>query len=405
MYPLQFKQLTAQADRYLDTLCSEIPTRMVGTEGNKAATDFYERTLKTFGFQIQKDEFDCLHWINGGAIVRSGDKHYIAHVSPFSTSCDLHKLVVPVSTINELKIAEITDKIVLLFGAIASEQIMPKNFPFYNPDHHKEIISLLEKKQPAAIIAATEKNTDMAGAVYPFPLFEDGDFLIPSVYMKDTDGKRLVTRSGDGVHLKIHSERLPAIGYNIIGRRGDFSDKRIVVFAHIDAKQGTPGALDNATGIVFLLLLAELLQGYTGSPGIELVALNGEDYYSNPGEQLFMQQNAGKFENIVLGINSDGIGYLEGTTSYSLYNCPDELKTTIQDTLEEFETIQEGPQWYQGDHSIFVQNKVAALAFTSTELDSLLSNIVHTDKDKIEKVSPKLICDVAFALSGVLMNM
>ncbi|MBK9392004.1 MAG: M28 family peptidase [Bacteroidetes bacterium] len=32
----------------------------------------------------------------------------------------------------------------------------------------------------------------------------------------------------------------------------------MVVTAHIDAKKGTPGAIDNATGVIVLLLLSEL---------------------------------------------------------------------------------------------------------------------------------------------------
>lgn len=36
----------------------------------------------------------------------------------------------------------------------------------------------------------------MMGALYPFPLFEDGDFDIPSVYMTDVEGERLAAYAG-----------------------------------------------------------------------------------------------------------------------------------------------------------------------------------------------------------------
>jgi len=71
----------------------------------------------------------------------------------------------------------------LLKGAICAEQLMPKNFVFYNPDHHKRIYALLEKKKPAGIIAATEKKPEMVGALYPFPLIVDGDFKA-SIYWR-----------------------------------------------------------------------------------------------------------------------------------------------------------------------------------------------------------------------------
>ena len=68
--------------------------------------------------------------------------------------------------------------------------------------------------------------------------------------------------------------------------------QKITVFAHIDAKDGTPGALDNGAGVVVLLLLAELLQDYDGGVELELVALNGEDYYSAAGEMQYWNDYA-----------------------------------------------------------------------------------------------------------------
>ena len=42
--------------------------------------------------------------------------------------------------------------------------------------------------------------------------------------------------------------------------------------AHIDAKKGVPGAIDNATGVITLLLLAERLSRYRGPHILEIFA-------------------------------------------------------------------------------------------------------------------------------------
>lgn len=176
----------------------------------------------------------------------------------------------------------------------------------------------------------------VGSGVYPFPLFEDGDFEVPSVYTTDVEGERLAALVGQEVSLEIRAQRIPATGCNVIAHKGARQDGRIVVFAHIDARMGTPGAGDNASGTIVLLLLAELLADYIGEMGIELVAMNGEDYFSNPGEKQWLNQNTGPFHEIVLGINVDDVGYVKGRVGYSLYDCPPKIAGTIHDVLASY---------------------------------------------------------------------
>lgn len=139
--------------------------------------------------------------------------------------------------------------------------------------------------------------------------------------MTDVSGERLARLAGQAVTLQIRAERRKATGCNVVARRGGGSGRRAVLFAHIDAKEGTPGAIDNAGSVAVLLLLAELLQSYAGDLEIEIVAMNGEDYYAAPGEKLWLSQNEGRFEQIYLGINLDGVGHRGGQPAYSLYGC------------------------------------------------------------------------------------
>jgi len=55
----------------------------------------------------------------------------------------------------------------------------------------------LYRKQLSAIIAATSIDPGLAGGISPFPLIEDGDFDIPSVYMTIEEGLRLAERVGE----------------------------------------------------------------------------------------------------------------------------------------------------------------------------------------------------------------
>ena len=211
----------------------------------------------------------------------------------------------------------------------------------------------MEEKKPAAIIAATERNPESVGALYPFPLFEDGDFNIPSVFMKDIEGVRLMKYVNQRIILKFDSNRIPSKGSNVVARKGGDDQSKIVFLAHIDARKGTPGALDDGGGIATLLVLAELLEEYSGSTGIEIIAFNGEDYYDAPGQKQYLEQNRSALDNIVLAINLDDVGYFDGRTGYSLYGCSEALENRIRKLLSKRPDFMEGEQWYSGDHMIF----------------------------------------------------
>ncbi|MCJ7435964.1 MAG: M28 family metallopeptidase, partial [Anaerolineales bacterium] len=273
------------------------------------------------------------------------------------------------------------------------------------PEEHQKVISLLEKKRPDAIITATGRNAALAGGIYPFPMFEDGDFDIPSVYMTEQEGMRLAGYQGKPIVLKSISKRIPAKGHNVIARKGNKLSERIVITAHIDAKKGSPGAIDNATGVIVLLLLANLLKDYKENGLLEIVALNGEDYYAASGQMHYIGQNRDHFNNILLNINIDGAGYKEGKSAFSLFNLPDTMVKKVNEVIMKFDGITEGSQWVQGDHSMFIQYGCPAIAVSSKWfLDNIdAQDITHTPKDNIEIVDCKKVVEIAEALKYFLL--
>lgn len=208
---------------YLNTLCEEIADRSVGSEGNRRATSFFEKEFSSLGWQTESSELDVIDWEDGGATLQVMDQSFNVLVSPYSPGCSVEALLTGASCLKELERKDITGKILLLYGDIAKEQLMPKNFVFYNPDEHQKIIALLEQMQPAAIISATSRNAALAGGVYPFPLIEDGDFDIPSVYMTEDEGIKLLSCIGKPAMLQSRSIRIPAKAYNVVSRKGNNS--------------------------------------------------------------------------------------------------------------------------------------------------------------------------------------
>jgi aminopeptidase YwaD len=402
---MKISELLENAQTYLNKLCLDIPGRQVGSVGNQMATEVFAENVASFGFRIECPEFHCIDWEHGDVQLEAGSRSFEGFISPYSLGCDVSASLSSASNIEELENVRATDTILFLYGEIAKEQLMPKNFPFYNPKGHQHIYRLLEIKQPHAIIAATSRNPELAGGIYPFPLIEDGDFDIPSVYMTDEEGKKLLPWMGMDASLIIDATRHPSRGCNVVARKGGGSGQKIVVCAHIDAKAGSPGALDNGTGIVILLLLAELMKDYRGELELEIVAINGEDYYAASGEIQYVEQMKGCWEEILLAINIDGAGYDQGQTAYSLYVCPEEITKTIEAIFSSQTGFVEGSPWYQSDHSIFIQNGRPALAITSDNFMELSTHITHTPKDHPKLVDVGKLVDISKALKDVILTL
>ena len=399
------RYLQERCESLLRILCVDIAERSVGSNGNRQATEFFENELKLQGFSIEKQEFDALDWHDDGAELSIGGEQFTVLVSPYSLGCTVESELVDASSVSELERCDCRGKILFLHGEIAKEQLMPKNFVFYNPEEHQRIIALLEHGGASAIVCATGRNASLAGGVYPFPLIEDGDFDIPSVYMTEEEGARLLPFMGKEAMLHSRSKRIPGKGYNVSGRKGTERD-RIVLTAHIDAKKGTPGAIDNGTGVVILLLVGQLLKGYSGPYSIEIVALNGEDYYAVPGQMKYIEANQGRFDTILFNINIDGAGYREGLSAFSFYDFPEELKKRANQTLQAFPGVIEGVQWPQGDHSIFVQYGRPAIAVSSEWFTENINTqtITHTPKDSVEIVDCKKVVELVEAVADLVQR-
>ncbi len=253
-----------KAQFYMKTLCNVKPNRRMGSSGNRDATGFFSNTIRQYGNEIDDTPFDCLDHICGGAsLTHDGETHEV-YASPYTLGCDVFAELITVSTIEELESTDCEGKILLMKGAICSEQLMPKNFVFYNPAHHQKLIALLENRKPAGIITATEKKPDQVGALYPFPLIVDGDFNIPSVYCRDTIGDILTARQGDALRLKIDANRLPSSATNIIFRLNARSGKKDRYHCTHRRYGELSWRLNNASAVVVLLLCPRCGPNYRG---------------------------------------------------------------------------------------------------------------------------------------------
>jgi aminopeptidase YwaD len=176
----------------LNELCVKISNRHVGSPGNREAGRYAARRMTGAGLNVSLPEFSCIDWEHDDAILTVNGNPVKSFPSPYSPACELNCYFETAATIDELEARNFTGKVAVFHGDLCKEQLVPRNYAFYNRDEHKKILNVIDQKKPLAIIAITSRNPETTGGEYPFPLFEDGDFNIPSVYLTEEEGSKLL---------------------------------------------------------------------------------------------------------------------------------------------------------------------------------------------------------------------
>ncbi len=368
--------------------------RPLGTEANRQAAEYIAGEAARMGYDVQRFAFKCIRWEKKESFAERGGVKVEVFASPFSPAFDQFCDVVGVETTGQLKRARCDGKILLMRGTIAKEPLMPRDYPFYFPDEHKEIYALLSERKPLAILAKTGPHP--ACGLDPAPLFDDANFRIPSAYFGAEPADTLFAAQGK-IRLKIDSKTFPETGEQIVARKKatGVSQGKIAIFAHMDTAYGTPGALDNAAGVAVLLAAMEGLKNYSGPYDLEFIPFNGEDSPMVKGEMAYLENFGREMMDIRLGINIDAIGCKGSKTAVSDYNLADERQVWLDGEIAKHKQIERGPAWVESDHSIFVVRGVPCLALTSSNLRESVMSISHTPQDTKERVDRELLIEAA----------
>ncbi len=393
------------AKEYIYRLANCEPHRRLGSRGNKEAVEYILSQLEGLDYEMDTKEFDCLDHVVRKVKLTSGGKEFEVFASSYSLPVDVEAELVHVSNMEELQGCECEGKVLLMTDELTKEQLMPKNFVFYNPEHHQKLYSVVEEKAPAAIITATGKDLQMVGNLYPFNVFEDGDHTIPTVTCKDVVGVELAGLVGEIVKLIIDAERIPSKGRNIILKKNLDAEKKVMLCAHLDTKADTPGASDNASGTTVLMLFAQMLNDYNGEMGLEIILFNGEDNYSVAGEMDYLDRYGEAIPKIALAVNIDDVGVNDSTSNFSFYGVEDDVQKFIKETFSGFASIAEGEQWFAGDHMIFAQQQVPTMAFTSSKCWDLMATVTHTPDDVPENIKLELLVELASGLKELFLKL
>ncbi len=380
-------------------LCAMTPDRRPGGPGNHAAVDLVAARLTDLGWEVETPGFPVVCWEGEPGWLRLADRDWPVAPSPYALGWQGRAAVHPASTEQDLA-ADHAGAIVLLHGEVAAAPLTPKGYPFYGSERDTRIVARLEACEAVAVLAITGRAPEIAGSVEPFALIEDGAFLVPTGNLCAAHGTEVLAalaefRQETAADLLLPSRRWTASARNIVAHRGR-QDGRVTVVAHIDSKPGTPGAVDNASGVVVLVRVAELLADAPSDIGVELLLVNGEDHYAAPGEQHYLAGT--DLAGVRLAINVDGAGYRGGPTAFSSYGSVDELDLAPLAA----EGLVPGPPWPQSDHMVFAMSGVPAIALTSWDLTTLMQHVTHSAHDTPDLVDVDLLEAAARGIARVI---
>lgn len=124
--------------------------------------------------------------------------------------------------------------------------------------------------------------------------------------------------------FQVHGKSVRNIEAEIPGSESDLGI--VVVGAHYDSVEGSPGANDNATGVGAVLALARLLNGRALRRSVRFVAFVNEEppyfYTDAMGSVQYADRSAARNERIVAMLSLETIGYYSDRQGSQRYPVP-----------------------------------------------------------------------------------
>ena len=363
---------------YLSYLAGTIGERPTGSDKNLLLQAVIRDHLARNGYTTTLLGFDIPSWSVRDARCSCDGRQVPVVANPYSPPCSVTARSAAIGTPGKLAAADLTGKVAVLHDDLTREPLMPRNFPFYAHAAHQEIVRLLEDKGPAAVITVCPREDQAV------PVIIDGDFPVPSCTVTAYDGAFLISKAGSPVTLTLNTKSCPARAADVICRLPGTGHRKIVLCAHFDTKHGTPGALDNASGVAALMALAPLFRERPLSNELELFFVNGEECYAAPGEVAYLRAGGCDPEKVALCVNIDGIGLTGLSPGISYYNCPARLETACEEARAGDPGMVRADPWPQGDHMMFAAAGIPCLAFSTSATLEVVSEVIHTEKDRLE---------------------
>lgn len=383
--------LNTAITRHLDVLCGQIGARPGATPANRAAAEYIAAEMRRLGLAVELQPLACPNWHCLSESLTLDSEHLEVLANPFSPSCDVRALFVPVCTLAELERADLGGHIALLYGELARTPLAAKSW-FLTSEEDLRPVRLLEDKAPLAVLTVQA----MPGSTNR--LIEDWEFNLPSATLPAESGLALLTHPGSMLHLQLETVQQPGETCNVVGRRAGTRPEVAVACAHYDTKYATPGATDNAAGVAAMLALAELLSAEQLDCGLEFIAFANEEYLPIGEDAYIPAVGEDHFGQLLLAINFDGLGHRLDTLNIASFTCSAAFQRQLEQIVAAHPAVAWTEPWPESNHSSFAWRGVPAAAFSGQAVRTW----AHQRHDSLRWVNPDVVLEAAELAAEIL---
>lgn len=382
-------QLDFLVESHLKSLVNEMGPRPGGSDGNHKAAGYIAQSLGESGWQVEQQRFACPRWEHQATHLLLDGRALEAAANAYSPPVEVSAPAAGAGTLAELRTADLRERLAVLYGALVPGPLSPKSW-FLLSDEEREIISLLEEKEPAAVLTVQQHRGGLER------LIEDWEFRIPSATITPSAALALLENEKQQADLHIVTKETMGFTANIVGR-SPAKPRTVSLMAHFDTKFDTPGALDNASGAAALLALGQILDLDAYPFALELVAFANEEYLPI-GDEEYLRRRDQVLDDVILAINMDSIGQRLAANSIATFSTSTAFEANLKKATSAYPHLVWVDPWPQSNHSTFAMRGVPAVAFSSTGRMEL----AHWPDDDLRWLDSRSIAEVAVLLREIL---
>lgn len=224
-----------------------------------------------------------------------------------------------------------------------------------------------------------------AGPAAPQPLPAGSDESVAHLAIGQLDGAQLTEWLTNGFEVEVElsadsSSSEPATSENLAvtidGSDGAADNREVVVCAHYDTFWNTPGAYDNGSGTVALLLLAAEWSQHPPHRTTRIVFFTAEEWHLAGSRSFIESASQSALDSIDFALNIDGLGrgnMLEVFAGPERFEqeLTEEIRTFAAHSRDNLRVVSRFPPTMGTDHASFYAAGVPSAHLTFNDLNRL----------------------------------